>query len=81
MASMKKTSTKYAVVIKVVGELLFFYGFLGWAYGVLVQLIHPDWLSFPLSHLTLWIRVDTFTIVSFIVSGAGFFVWRLAKES
>jgi len=77
---MKKTSIKFTAVIKVVGELLFFYGLLGWTYGVLVQLTPPGWLPLPLSHLTLWIRVDTFAIASFIVSAAGFVVWRLAKE-
>lgn len=80
MSDMKKTPTKYTVLIKVGGELLFFYGLLGWVYGVLVQLIHPDWLPLPLSHLIPWIRVDTFAVVSFIVSALGFLVWRLAKE-
>ena len=78
---MKKTPTKYMVVVKVIGELLFLYGFLGWIYGVSVQLTYPDWLPLPLSHLTLWIRVDTFTIMSFIVSALGFLIWRLVRES
>lgn len=77
---MKKTSTMYIVAVRVVGELLFLYGLLGWVYGVLVQLLHPNWLPTPLSHLTLWIRVDTFTIASFIVSAVGFFIWRLSRE-
>jgi len=69
------------VVVKVVGEALFLYGFLGWIYGVLVQLTNPRWLSLGLSHLTPWIRTDTFTIISFLISAIGFFTWRLAKES
>jgi hypothetical protein len=69
------------VVVKVLGELLFLYGFLGWIYGVLVQLIHPGWLSYGLSHLVPWIRVDTFTVFSFAVSAVGFLLWRLVKES
>ena len=68
------------ILVKVVGELLFLYGFLGWVYGVLVQLTHPYWLPFGLSHLTPWIRVDSFTVISFIVSAIGFFMWRLARE-
>lgn len=68
------------VFVRVVGELLFVYGFLGWVYGVLVQLIHPYWISSGLSHLTPWIRVDTFTIISFAISAVGFFLWRLGKE-
>jgi len=78
---MKKIPTRFVVVVKVTGELLFLYGFLGWIYGVLVQLTHPEWLPLPLSHLTLWIRVDTFTMLSFVVSAVGFFVWKLTKES
>jgi hypothetical protein len=78
---MKKIPKRFTVVVKVTGEFLLLYGFLGWIYGVLVQLTHPEWLPLPLSHLTLWIRVDTFTMLSFIVSAVGFFVWRLAKES
>jgi len=68
------------VLVRVVGELLFVYGSLGWAYGVVFQMIHPNWLSSGLSHLTPWIRVDTFTVLCFAVSAVGFFVWRLAKE-
>jgi len=56
------------------------FGLLGWFYGLLIQLIHPDWLSFGFSHLVPWIRVDTFTMISFVVAAIGFLVWRLAKE-
>jgi len=80
MPNMKKILDKLIAIIKVVGELLFLYGLLGWIYGVLVQLIHPNWLSLPLSHLTLWLRVDTFTVISFILSAVGFFIWRLTRE-
>jgi hypothetical protein len=68
------------IIIKVFGEILFLYGLLGWIYGILVQLIHPEWLPLGLSHLIPWIRVDTFTIIAFILSAAGFFIWRLTRE-
>jgi hypothetical protein len=77
---MKKSWLLSIIVIKGVGELLFLFGFLGWVYGVLVQLIHPEWLPFGLSHLVPWIRVDTFTIISFVVSAVGFLIWRLTRE-
>jgi hypothetical protein len=77
---MKKSLLLSIIIIKGVGELLFLYGLLGWVYGILVQLIHPEWLPLGLSHLTLWIRVDTFTIISFIISAIGFFMWRLTRE-
>ena len=67
-------------IAKAVGELLFVYGLLGWLYGVIIQLTHPNWLPHQISHLTLWLRLDTFTITSFIVSAIGFFMWRLASE-
>lgn len=76
MSNMKKI---LASVIRVVGELLFLYGLLGWAYGVLMQFTHPEWLPGPLSHLTPELRLDTFTILCFIVSAVGFFMWRLTK--
>jgi len=77
---MKKIVNRCVLAIKVIGELLFLYGLLGWTYGVLVQLTHPNWLPLPLSHLTLWLRTDTFTVISFIISAAGFFIWRLTTE-
>ena len=56
------------------------FGLLGWIYGVLIQLVHPEWMTLGLSHLVTWIRVDTFTIISFVIAALGFFIWRLAKE-
>ena len=80
MLIMKKYWLLSIIIVKVVGQLLFLFGFLGWFYGVLIQLIHPEWLQLGLSHLIPWIRVDTFTIICFIVSIVGFFIWRLARE-
>jgi hypothetical protein len=72
--------SRFTVFVKVVGELLFLFGFFGWVNGEIVQATHPEWLPGALSHLTPWIRVDTFTILSFILSGVGFFMWRITKE-
>jgi hypothetical protein len=77
---MKRTAYAGVVVVKVVGELLFLYGLLGWIYGVLVQVTHPHLLPTALSHLILWIRVDTFAILSFILSVVGFLMWRITLE-
>jgi len=65
---------------KVAGELFFIYGLLAWLDGVVVQFTNPMWLAMPVSHLFLWLRTDTFTILSFIASALGFFVWRIAIE-
>jgi len=77
---MKSPADAFVSIVKVVGEVLFLYGLLGWTYGVVVQLIHPRWLPLPLSHLIVWVRIDTFTIICFILSALGFFIWRLTKE-
>ena len=68
------------IVLKVSGEFLFLFGLLSWVYGVLFQFIFPEWLTGGLSHFTPWLRVDTFTIIGFIVAAVGFLMWRLAKE-
>jgi hypothetical protein len=69
------------IIINVFGEFLFLFGLLGWIYGVLIQLIHPEYLPLGLSHLIPWIRVDTLTIISFIIAAIGFLTWRLTKET
>ena len=77
---MNIVSYRIMLIVKVVGQVLFLFGFLAWVYGVIIQLTYPEWLPLPLSHLFLWLRVDTFTILSFITSAIGFFVWRLIVE-
>jgi hypothetical protein len=77
---MKSASERKILVAKVAGELLFLYGLLAWLDGVVIQFTNPMWLAMPVSHLFLWLRTDTFTILSFIASALGFFVWRLAVE-
>jgi len=71
---------RLTAVLKVIGETAFLFGLLAWVYGVVVQVTHPEWLSLSLSHLVPWIRVDTFTILSFVVAATGFVVWRLTRE-
>jgi hypothetical protein len=68
------------LVLKVFGQILFIYGLLAWLDGAVIQITHPEWLPLPESHLTLWIRTDTFTILMFIVSAIGFFIWRIIVE-
>ena len=77
---MKRAFERKILVAKVAGELMFLYGLLAWLDGVVIQFTNPMWLAMPVSHLFLWLRTDTFTILSFIASGVGFFMWRLAVE-
>jgi hypothetical protein len=78
---MNKDVDTNITVLRVIGETLFLFGLLGWAYGVLIQITQPVVLTERLSHLITWIRVDTFTIFSFILSIIGFFIWRLTRET
>jgi len=83
---MKALVTKVAMektfkdIIKVIGEMLFIYGLLGWIYGAAIQFNQPLLLTIQISHLTPWLRVDTFTILSFLVSAFGFFIWRISAK-
>ena len=76
---MSADSNRIMLVTKVVGQVLFLYGLLAWLDGVVVQFTNPMWLAMPVSHI-LNIRTDTFTILMFIVSAFGFFLWRVTAE-
>lgn len=71
---------KFLLAVKVFAQVFFLFGLLAWLYGITVQFTHPEWLPLPISHLLPWIRTDTFTILMFIVSAVGFFVWRVIAE-
>jgi hypothetical protein len=71
---------KLLIIVKVFSQVLFLFGLLTWLDGVVVQFTHPDWLPLSVSHLLPGIRTDTFTILMFIVSAVGFFVWRVIAE-
>jgi hypothetical protein len=77
---MNPVSYRVIIVIKVLGQMFFLFGLLAWLDGVIIQFTYPMWLAMPVSHLFVWLRTDTFTIIMFIVSAVGFFFWRLAFE-
>jgi hypothetical protein len=56
------------------------FGFFGWLYIVVVRFVSPETLTIQLSHLTPWLREDTFGMICFVVSGIGFFVWNILKD-
>ena len=68
-------------ILKIIGQTLFLFGLLGWIYGVVFQFIYPELLTTTLSHLTRWIRVDTFAVLSFALSALGFVIWRFLVET
>ena len=67
-------------IIRALSLTLSIYGFAGWFYIVLNAVVHPRTMSDPITHLTPFLREDTFGIISFGVSLVSFFVWRLTKE-
>lgn len=77
---MSTTSKRIMIIIKVLSQMLFLFGLLAWLDGVIIQFTNPNWLPLPVSHLLPWIRTDTFTILMFIVSAIGFFIWKLIVE-
>jgi hypothetical protein len=68
-------------LIRAASLSLFVFGLLGWFYIAVNAWVHPSTLSRPLSHLTLWIREDTFGAICFIVAFLSFFVWIFTKQS
>lgn len=58
----------------------FVFGLAGWIYIALVALVHPQTLSIQLSHLTPWIREDTFGFLCFLISMVSFFVYNMTKD-
>lgn len=57
------------------------FGFAGWAYIAGNAIMHPESLSWPLTHLLPWPREDTFGIVCFAVSIVSTFVYRMIRDT
>ena len=56
------------------------YGLLGGLYIIGNAWIHPESLSWQLTHLTPWIREDTFGIISLITSACAYLILQLLKD-
>lgn len=67
-------------VLNALSFTIFVFGLLGWMYIVGNAWFHPATLALPLTHLTPWIREDTFGIVCFTLSFVSFFVWKISKR-
>jgi hypothetical protein len=68
-------------IIQEVAFTIFLFSLLGGIYIVMNSWVHPQTLTIQLSHLTPWIREDTFGIASWITSFFSFLLWRLIKKS
>lgn len=67
-------------IVKAASLTLFVFGFAGWFYVVGNAWFHPETLSKQFTHLTPWMREDTFAYISFIISFISFFIWNLIRE-
>jgi len=67
-------------ILKSASLTVFVFGFIGWLYIAVNAWVHPETLSWQLTHLTPWIREDTFGIICFAVSFVAFFVWNVLRE-
>jgi uncharacterized BrkB/YihY/UPF0761 family membrane protein len=73
-----RTETRRALL-----STLFLFGLLTWVYVVILQMVHPEWLSAPLSHIDVFpfnVRVDVTGIVAFVVSVFAFFFLQLTPK-
>ncbi len=59
---------------------LFVFGFAGWIYIALNAVVHPESLSWPLTHVLSFPREDTFGIICYGVSFVSFFFWNIIKN-
>lgn len=67
-------------IIRALSLTLFLFGLIGWIYIAANAVVHPESLSWQLTHLTPWIREDTFGIICFGISFVSFFVWNMTKK-
>jgi hypothetical protein len=59
---------------------IFLFSTLGGLYIIGNSFFHPQTLPIQLSHLTPWIREDTFGILCWIVSFISFTSWNVIRE-
>jgi hypothetical protein len=57
------------------------YSTLGGMYIVVNSWVHPESLSWPLTHHFIWPREDNFGMFSWIVSFFSFIVWQLLRKN
>jgi hypothetical protein len=70
--------------LKVVTALLktiWLYGLMGGLYICVNAWVHPNTLPLMVTHLTPWLREDTFGVICFIASALAFFLLQTLKKS
>ena len=67
-------------LLRVVALTAFLFGLFVWAYTVLIQVTHPQWLYAPFSHVDYFPfnhRLDEIGMAAFAVSAVGFLIWQI----
>jgi len=67
-------------IIERITLTIFVFSLLAGIYIILVSFFRTETLTIQLSHLTPWIREDTFGILSWIISFFSFLIWNLIRE-
>ena len=62
-------------------KTIWLYGLGGGLYICVNAWVHPETLPLQLTHLTPWLREDTFGIISFTLSALAFFLIQLHRPS
>ena len=71
-------------LLRAVALTAFLFGLLTWAYVIVIQVTHPEWIVLPFSHIDIfpfnW-RVDEVGMTAFVVAAVGFLVWQIELNS
>jgi hypothetical protein len=62
-------------------KTVWLYGLAGGLYICVNAWVHPESLSWQVTHLTPWLREDTFGIISFGASALAFFILQTLGKS
>lgn len=74
------TNTDLKKILRAASLTAFIHGMVGFLYIATSAMVHPETLSIQLSHLTPWIREDTFGFLSFAISIVSLFIYDLTKD-
>jgi hypothetical protein len=67
-------------IIQALLKTIWLYGLAGGLYICVNAWVHPESLSWQVTHLTPWLREDTFGIISFAASAIAFFLLQLIAK-
>lgn len=60
---------------------VFVHSFAGWVYIAMNAVVHPESLSWPLTHFVNWPREDSFGAACFVISFVSLFSYLFIKNN